>query len=98
MPALVHDLTAATSVHACSVTPERIVPAVTLLHEQTVASSGSSSPAAPPPDEPSGSRNAPGSPGSSRPTMGRSDAYGVASPTNTPPRRVRASSDRTSFL
>ncbi|CPU65346.1 Uncharacterised protein [Mycobacteroides abscessus] len=97
VPARVHALTPARSVHPCSVTAPRIVPAPTLLHEQTVASSGSSRSGAPPPD-PSGSRNSPGSPGSSVPSVGRSDAYGAASPTNTPPRSVRASSDRTSFL
>jgi hypothetical protein len=41
-PARVHALTPATSVHSCSVTAPRIVPAVTLLHEQTSAVSGSS--------------------------------------------------------
>ena len=61
MPALVHALTAPRSVHAWSVTAPRMVPAETLLQEQTAASSGSSSSGAPPP--PSGSRNAAGSPG-----------------------------------
>ena len=54
VPALVHALTAPRSVHAWSVTAPRMVPAETLLHEQTAASSGSSSSGAPPP--PSGSR------------------------------------------
>src|SRR4051794_34885498 len=96
VPALVHALTAPRSVHAWSVTAPRIVPAETLLHEHTAASSGSSSSGAPPP--PSGSRYAAGSPGSSRPSIGRRLAYALASPTRTPPSSVRASSDVTSFL
>lgn len=42
VPALVQALTPARSVQSCSVTAARTVPAMTLLHEQTVASSGSS--------------------------------------------------------
>ena len=41
-PARVHAFTPATSVQPSSVTAQRIVPAVTLLHEHTSASSGSS--------------------------------------------------------
>ena len=41
-PALVQALTPATSVQPSSCTAQRIVPAVTLLHEHTSASSGSS--------------------------------------------------------
>ena len=44
-PARVQALTPATSVQPSSVTAQRIVPAVTLLHEQTSASSGRSPPA-----------------------------------------------------
>ena len=41
-PAFVQALTPATSVQPSSFTAQRIVPAVTLLHEHTSASSGSS--------------------------------------------------------
>src|SRR5690606_22230082 len=72
VPARVQAFTPARSVQPCSVTAARTVPAETLLHEQTAASSGSSTDGAPPPS--SGSRNAPGSAGSAVPTSGRSVA------------------------
>ena len=73
VPARVQALTAATSWQACSPTASRMAPAVTLLHEQTVAGAGSSvcgrsAPA------PSGTSHRAGSPPSSAPTMGRSEA------------------------
>src|SRR5688500_8683929 len=68
-PALVHDLIAVTSVQPSSCTALRIVPAVTLLHEHTRASSGRSPVGAATP--PSGIRYAAGSAPSALPTRGR---------------------------
>src|SRR5690349_3118185 len=70
-PAFVHDLTAATSVQPSSCTALRMVPAVTLLHEHTRASSGRSPVGAATP--PSGIRYAAGSPPRAPPTRGRSE-------------------------
>ena len=70
-PAFVQDLTPATSVQPSSCTAWRIVPAVTLLHEHTSASSGRSPVGAATP--PSGMRYAAGSPPSAPPTSGRSE-------------------------
>ena len=95
-PALVQDLTAATSVQPCSCTAWRMVPAVTLLHEQTSASSGRSPVGAATPSP--GTRYAAGSAPRALPTSGRSDPYADASPTRMPPSRVFASSETTSFL
>ncbi len=96
VPALVHALTPPRSVQPCSVTAHRIAPADTLLQEQTPASSGRSAPGAG--ALPSGSSQAVGSEPRALPTIGRSEAYAVASPTSTPPSSVWASSDSTSFL
>lgn len=95
-PAFVQALTAATSAQPSSCTAPRIVPAVTLLHEHTSASSGRSPVGAATP--PSGMRYAAGSAPSSPPTSGRSDPYADASPTRMPPSSVFASSESTSFL
>ena len=96
-PARVHAFTPATSVQPSSVTAQRIVPAVTLLHEHTSASSGSSAFASASP-APSGMRYAAGSAPSGPPSSGRSIPYALASPTRMPPSRVCASSESTSFL
>src|SRR5690554_4461243 len=96
VPALVHSLTPARSVHPCSVTAARTVPAVTLLHEHTVAWLGSSAEGRS--TAPSGSSHPAGSPSRLAPTRGRNEAYADASPTRIPPSRVRASSVSTSFL
>ncbi len=96
VPALVHCFTAAMSVHWWSVTAPRIVPAVTLLHEHTLASSGSELPLGG--SMPSGSSHAVGSLPRARPTMGRRFVYALASPTSMPPSNVWASSLMTSFL
>ena len=73
VPARVHALTAATSWHWWSVTAPRTAPAVTLLHEQTAASAGRSTWGRPAPAF-SGRSHSPGSPPSSAPTIGRSEA------------------------
>ena len=69
----------------------------TLLHEQTTASSGSPRSA---PPRLAGRISSSGLSGSSMPlaTIGRRTPYAVASPTSTPPRRRRPSSETTSFL
>ncbi len=93
VPAPVQFFTEARS-HAPSEIAAQISPLVTALHEHTCASSGS----APAPGfSPAGEISAAGSPGSSRPTSGRSDPYALASPTRMPPSRVRASSETTSL-
>ena len=96
VPALVHAFTAPRSVQPPSHTDSRISPAVTLLHEHTLAASGSSPVTGAP--TPSGSSQAFGSEPSSAPSMGRREAYADASPTSMPPSSVLASSDITSFL
>ena len=70
VPALVHAFTEAMS-HAPAAIAPQMAPFVTALHEHTSASSGSE-PA--PGFSPAGEINVAGSPGSSRPTSGRSDA------------------------
>ncbi len=95
-PAFVHALTSAASAQLCSVTASRTVPAVTPLHEQTIASAGRSPCGAGARSE--GMRYAAGSPPRARPTRGRSEVYADASPTRMPPSSVCASSLRTSFL
>src|SRR5699024_10589164 len=60
VPAVVHSLTSPMVVQPCSETEARMVPAATLLHEHTIASSGSSVSAIAPP-EPAGAMTADGS-------------------------------------
>ena len=70
-PALVHAFTSAASAQSCSVTASRTVPAVTPLHEHTMASAGRSPCGAGARSD--GMRYAAGSPPSARPTSGRSE-------------------------
>src|SRR5690348_4684142 len=97
-PALVSLVTSAWVEQPLSAAP-LIWPLVTLLQEQTTASSGSSSLLADPPD-PAGRIRSSGLSGSGRPlaTIGRRMPYALASPTSTPPRRRLPSSEMTSFL
>ncbi len=69
VPAVVQSLTCPIVRQPCSVTAARTVPASTLLHEHTTASSGSSVSARP---SPSGAITAAGSAPSGRPRSGRS--------------------------
>src|ERR1700745_4158784 len=97
VPADVQDFSAPTSAHPSAMAHFRS-PLVTLLHEQICAESGSApTPKAAHSSDWAGAIRASGSPGSSLPTMGRKTPYDEASPTSTPPRRVLASSDRTSL-
>src|SRR6478609_7732570 len=93
VPAFVQPLIAARSQAPPAMAPQ-MEPFVTLLHEQMTASSGSASA---PSSAPAGETRAPGSPGTSRPTYALSVVYADASPTRMPPRRVRASSLRTTL-
>ena len=97
MPAFVQVFTQATSSQACrrrAATAATISPLVTLLHEQTCASSGM--PGARPPPRAAGRISSSGLSGSAMPlaTIGRSTPYAEASPTRIPPsRRVPSSVD-----
>ena len=100
VPALVAALMPATSVSPWPVIAVQIASLVTAWQEQTWASPGRARslprcpPRAPPP---AGAIIVTGSPGSGRPTSGRSAAYLDASPTSTPPSSVFASSETTSL-
>src|SRR5260370_15986521 len=101
VPALVAALRAGTSASRWPVIAAQMVSLVTAWQEQTCASPGSAlmtaprAPAAPP--LPADVIIDTGSPGSGRPTRGRSMVYFDASPTSTPPRGLFASSEMTSL-
>src|SRR5437867_2456571 len=87
VPAPVHDLIDATSVHPCPLMAEQIVSLVTLLHEHTVAVPGIEPTPTVGAESPIGATSPPSDDGVSRSprAMAASASYPDASPTRIPP-------------